>query len=298
MSTAVSPQGPRARAVRASPEERAKFEGTYACILAYNDEASIAGVVLQALGHCGKVIVCDDGSTDGTAVEARRAGAQVIRHETILGKGRSTSDLVNEVILRSPTGFVLVEREGFVHADEVGVLLEVIMKDEADIAVGMSGTVGIGAVDAGVTAMNPKALFALTREGFFSDAGASPQTALAAVAGLRVRAVTLRTLEARLAAPRGEGIPSSKPAGGGSRLSRLILERDFLAMGVPALAFTLAGVWLLAAFLISFYYTKQITVTQGVRGVIGLTSIIFGMAFMVSYIVTYSVRHASRERKE
>ncbi len=298
MSTPVSPPGLRAREVTVPREERARFESTYACILAYNDEASMARVVLQALGHCGNVIVCDDGSTDGTSEEARRAGAQVIRHETSLGKGRSMSDVVNEVILKSPSGFVLVEREGFGHADEVAVVLGPIMKDEADIAVGMSGTGGIGAVDAGVTAMSPKALYALTKEGFFSEAGTSPETALAAVAGLRVRAVTLRTLKARPVAPGVTAVSPSRPARGWNRLSRSILERDFLAMGVPALAFTLAGVWLLAAFLISFYYTKQITVTQGVRGVIGLTSVIFGMAFMVSYIVTYSVRHSSRGRRE
>ena len=298
MSKAVTPPPPVQRTVRTPVEEMVKFEGAYACVLAYNDEARIGEVVRQALRHCGRVIVCDDGSRDGTAAEAMRAGALVIHHETNLGKGKSVSDLVNEVVFRSPTGVVLVEREGFGHADEVTILLRTIMKDEADIAVGMSGMGGIGSVDAGITAMNPKALFALTKEGFFSS-GTSPQTALAAVAGLRVKAVTLRGLVAGPAAPEVRAASSPKPAGG-RRLSywSVLLDRDFLAMGIPAFAFTCMGLWLLAAFLIPLSYTGQATVAQQVRGVVGLTSIIFGMAFMVSYIVSYSVRHASRERKE
>jgi cellobiose-specific phosphotransferase system component IIC len=69
-------------------------------------------------------------------------------------------------------------------------------------------------------------------------------------------------------------------------------------MGIPAIAFTLAGIWLLAGFLIAYNYTGQIAVPQGVKGVIGLASLIFGMAFMVSYNVVYSVKNASEGKKE
>jgi len=163
----------------------------------------------------------------------------------------------------------------------------------------MSETGKAEAVDAGITAMNSKGLFALHKEGFFSDAGTSPQTAIAAATGLRFRAVSLKNAEARPVAPTESGLSSSKPAGELRRTLRSgILERDFLAMGVPALALTAAGMWLLAGFLITYNYTGKIPVPQGVRGVIGLTSIIFGMAFMVSYIVTYSVRHASESKRE
>jgi len=38
-----------------------------ACIPAYNEERTIAGVVVLAMKHVDKVIVCDDGSRDLTS---------------------------------------------------------------------------------------------------------------------------------------------------------------------------------------------------------------------------------------
>jgi glycosyltransferase involved in cell wall biosynthesis len=53
-----------------------------ACIPACNEEGTIARVVIEAQEHVGKVIVCDDGSTDMTGEIAERLGAEVIRHDT------------------------------------------------------------------------------------------------------------------------------------------------------------------------------------------------------------------------
>ena len=52
------------------------------CIPAYNEEGKIKEVVKKALPYVDKVIVCDDGSTDDTAILAKKAGAIVISHET------------------------------------------------------------------------------------------------------------------------------------------------------------------------------------------------------------------------
>src|SRR5690606_11477047 len=49
-----------------------------------NESASIASVVRQAhdalerLGYRGEVVVCDNGSTDGSRADAERAGARVV----------------------------------------------------------------------------------------------------------------------------------------------------------------------------------------------------------------------------
>jgi len=58
-----------------------------ACIPAYNEEATIAKVIIQAKKYADKVIVCDDGSSDYTGEMAERLGAEVIRHGRRLGKG-------------------------------------------------------------------------------------------------------------------------------------------------------------------------------------------------------------------
>jgi glycosyltransferase involved in cell wall biosynthesis len=48
-----------------------------ACIPAYNEEKSIARVVIEAQRYVDRVIVCDDGSNDLTGETARRLGAEV-----------------------------------------------------------------------------------------------------------------------------------------------------------------------------------------------------------------------------
>ena len=47
-------------------------------IPAYNEEKTIAEVVLKAGCHVGKVLVCDDGSNDMTQIIARKNGAVVV----------------------------------------------------------------------------------------------------------------------------------------------------------------------------------------------------------------------------
>ena len=58
-------------------EESRKKAYIIACIPAYNEEKTIAKVILKAKKHVDKVIVCDDGSTDMTAeiAEAPRSGS-------------------------------------------------------------------------------------------------------------------------------------------------------------------------------------------------------------------------------
>src|SRR5947209_18443223 len=52
-----------------------------------NEEATIGRLVEAVRAHVGLVIVVDDGSTDGTSVKSRAAGAEVIRNERSFGKG-------------------------------------------------------------------------------------------------------------------------------------------------------------------------------------------------------------------
>jgi len=49
-----------------------------ACIPAYNEEGSIAGVVVQARKYVDRVVVCDDGSRDLTGAIAEGLGAVVV----------------------------------------------------------------------------------------------------------------------------------------------------------------------------------------------------------------------------
>ena len=58
-----------------------------ACIPAFNEERTIGGVVVRAMKHVDRVVVCDDGSVDLTAEIAGGLGAVVVRHERNKGYG-------------------------------------------------------------------------------------------------------------------------------------------------------------------------------------------------------------------
>ncbi|HEY0284716.1 MAG TPA: glycosyltransferase, partial [Vicinamibacterales bacterium] len=62
---------------------------TAALIPAYNEAATIADVVRGVRPFVSQVLVVDDGSIDGTAGQARTAGARVVVHATNLGKGHA-----------------------------------------------------------------------------------------------------------------------------------------------------------------------------------------------------------------
>lgn len=58
-----------------------------AIIPCFNEGAGIAALVAEVRRYLNRVLVVDDGSTDGTAMLAREAGAEVISHGQNLGKG-------------------------------------------------------------------------------------------------------------------------------------------------------------------------------------------------------------------
>lgn len=77
------------------------------CIVpAYNEADRVGGTVRALLdtGRIERVIVVDDGSTDGTAGAARSAGAEVVRLPANRGKGSA----LNEGIARSEGEVVLL----------------------------------------------------------------------------------------------------------------------------------------------------------------------------------------------
>ena len=72
-------------------EEAIRLTKTVAAIPALNEENTIAKIILHSMKWVSQVLVVDDGSTDDTALIARKLGAVVIRHERNLGKGAAAA---------------------------------------------------------------------------------------------------------------------------------------------------------------------------------------------------------------
>jgi hypothetical protein len=76
-----------ATAVAPEPPVAAVGPAVVAVVPALDAAGSIAAIVAAVRRHLGRVVVVDDGSTDGTAERAAAAGAEVIRHPSNRGKG-------------------------------------------------------------------------------------------------------------------------------------------------------------------------------------------------------------------
>ncbi len=72
------------------------------CVLipVYQEESHIAFLIKQVLAFVPDVFVVDDGSTDATADEARRAGAAVLSHPYNLGKGAALNTGFRHVLMQ------------------------------------------------------------------------------------------------------------------------------------------------------------------------------------------------------
>jgi len=107
-----------------------------ACIPAYNEELTIAKVVLRARRHVDRVIVCDDGSSDMTAEIAEACGAEVIRHERNMGKGAAMQSLFRRAREVGADIMVTLDADGQHDPDEIPVLVNTMIEMGADVVIG------------------------------------------------------------------------------------------------------------------------------------------------------------------
>lgn len=106
------------------------------CIPAFNEERTIARVILKAQKYAERVLVCDDGSTDFTGEIAERLGAEVIRHERNAGYGAALSSLFKRANEIGPDVMVTLDGDNQHDPEEIPKLIEPILKGEADVVIG------------------------------------------------------------------------------------------------------------------------------------------------------------------
>lgn len=105
-------------------------------IPAFNEEQTIARVILEAQKFAGKVVVCDDGSTDYTARIAEHLGAQVVRHKKNEGYGASIKSLFQRAVELNADIFVTLDADGQHEPAEIPFVIEPILQGSADVVIG------------------------------------------------------------------------------------------------------------------------------------------------------------------
>lgn len=116
---------------------QAFLQSVIVIIPAFNEARFIGSVVLRTLDFADEVIVVDDGSRDGTADIAERAGARVIRHGRNRGKGMALNtgfDLVRREY--RPLAVVTLDADWQHSPEDVPVIAGPILNDTADLVIG------------------------------------------------------------------------------------------------------------------------------------------------------------------
>jgi glycosyltransferase involved in cell wall biosynthesis len=106
------------------------------CIPAYNEEKYIKDIIVKSKTFADEVIVYDDGSIDKTAEVATESGATVIRSSQNRGYGRALSELFKYALKRNAFIMVTLDSDGQHDAEQIPVLIEPLLKNQADIVIG------------------------------------------------------------------------------------------------------------------------------------------------------------------
>jgi glycosyltransferase involved in cell wall biosynthesis len=292
-------------------------------IPAFNEENTIAKVVLEAQKFANVVVVCDDGSSDMTGAIANRLGAEVVKHERNLGYGAAIKSLFR--CARELNADVLVTLDADEQHDpkEIPNVLKPVVDGQADIVVGsrfvgehdtqempmyrrfgvkvisrlVNGSTKNGVSDAqsGFRAYNRQALERLSI--FEAGMGASVEILLeASKHDLKVCEVPSSCKYRNGEAATSTENPLTHGMGVVMSIIRLIVEeRPLTVLGIPGLLCLFAGI-AFGVWMLQIYAIEHQIMTN-----IALASIAFVLIsfFMVSTAITlYAISRLSKRMNE
>ncbi|MFZ3150802.1 MAG: glycosyltransferase family 2 protein [Anaerolineaceae bacterium] len=104
-------------------------------IPAYNEELRVTKVVLGALEFL-PVLVVDDGSSDATALQARSAGAEVIRQKPNQGKGAALQAGFTWALNQNYDFVMTLDADGQHDPEEIPSFLSAYSASQADLIIG------------------------------------------------------------------------------------------------------------------------------------------------------------------
>jgi hypothetical protein len=285
-------------------------------IPAFNEERTIAKVVLQARQYADVVVVCDDGSGDLTAGIAAGLGAVVVRHEENLGYGAAIQSLFHEARRQGADVLVTLDADGQHIADGVPVLVQPILEGTADLVTasrfvdgaapnGGNGVPryrrwGIKAITK-LTASASKYRGTDAQNGFRAYGRAAlEQLALsengmglsvevlvrAEAAGLRLAEVPLDCVYAEVERPSSRN-PVRHGVSVESSLARLVVEgQPLLFLGVPGVLSLLVGI-VFGVWMLQIYAAEHHIVTNIALAAIAFTMV--GLFCVFTAITLYAI---------
>lgn len=105
-------------------------------IPAFNEEKSIAGIIIRLKKKYQTIIVCDDGSSDLTGTISSELGAIVVTHKKNLGYGGAIRSIFLKARELKVDALVTFDADGQHRIEDVDEVLKPLIDDKADICIG------------------------------------------------------------------------------------------------------------------------------------------------------------------
>ena len=105
-------------------------------IPAYNEEKTIAKIIVKLKKTVDQIIVCDDGSTDSTSEIAESLGATVVKHAKNSGYGMAIRSIFLKSREINADILVTLDADGQHKIEDINKIIKPVVDGKADISIG------------------------------------------------------------------------------------------------------------------------------------------------------------------
>ena len=288
-------------------------------IPAFNEEKNIASIITKLKNITNQIIVCDDGSSDLTATIAEQLGAIMIKHEKNLGYGAAIRSIFLKAKALDSDILVTFDADGQHRIEDIDKVIESIKNGESDIVIGSRflddsekevpnyRKVGIKIITK-ITNVSIKKQLTDSQSGFRayskkvlnelnpSEMGMGISTEIlikASSKNLRISEVPIKIFY------HGQTSTHNAVSHGTSVIISTIkytsIERPLIFYGIPSTIFLIIGV--IFSYMAIQYYVDVGRLSTNLT-IIGATTVLIGIVFLITAILLFSLVSVVREGKD
>jgi len=286
-------------------------------IPAFNEEKNIGSIITNLKKKYDHVLVCDDGSSDSTAVIASDMGANVVKHSKNLGYGSAIKTIFNEAKKTDCDILVTFDADGQHQISEIDNILQPIIQNTADIVIGSRflgktknlpkyRKFGIKTIT-GLTNIMTGSSISDSQSGFRSYSQNVLQKISPIESGMGISTEILikatkkkmRITEIPITISYENNTHSKEPISHGtsvviSTVKHVAIERPLLYYGGSGLFFLVIGL-VFATWALQIYSEEQVFMTN--VALVGICGIILGTILLISGTILFSIANLIKENK-